>query len=101
MLQLQSSRRSVQDVLKAQAAAEAAQQALLSEPSVAAAIASGNELISSILTTFHTVQQLYHKAVKPFLQRHPQYIDCPAGAHLPGLPIALVLCAHHGHALML
>jgi hypothetical protein len=82
VLQLQSSQRSVQDVLKAQAAAENAQQELLAEPSVAAAIASGNELISSILSTFQTVQQLYHKAVVPLLQRHPQYIDCPAGASL-------------------
>jgi hypothetical protein len=78
-LQLQQSNRSVQNVLDAQAAAEAAQRELAASQTLAEVAASGNELLTSILSTYATVQQLYHKAVVPFLHRYPEYIDCPAG----------------------
>jgi hypothetical protein len=79
LFELPKSARSLQSVLDAQAAAEAAQQELLVTGPLAEAAAAGNELVSNILSTYSTVQQLYHKAVLPFLERHPQYIDSPAG----------------------
>jgi hypothetical protein len=79
VLHLPTTSRPLQSVLDAQAAAEAAQQQLLATGPLAEAAAAGNELVSNILSTYSTVQQLYHKAVLPFLERHPQYIDSPAG----------------------
>jgi hypothetical protein len=79
VFQIPKPARSLQSVLAAQAAAEAAQQELLATGPLAEAAAAGNELVSSILSTYSTVQRLYHKAVLPFLERHPQYIDSFAG----------------------
>lgn len=78
-LQLPKTSRPLQNVLNAQAAAEAAQQELLATGPLADAAATGNKLVHNILSTYSTVQRLYHKAVLPVLERHPQYIDSPAG----------------------
>jgi hypothetical protein len=69
----------LQSVLDAQAAAEAQQRELSTTGPLAEAAAEGNELITSILSTYTTVQQLYHKAVLRFLLQHPKYIGSPAG----------------------
>jgi hypothetical protein len=66
-------------LLDAQAAAEAQQRELSTTGPLAEAAAEGNELITSILSTYTTVQQLYHKAVLRFLLQHPKYIGSPAG----------------------
>jgi len=68
----------VAKIVSAQAAAEAAHQDLMSSGRLAETAAT-NELLSSILTTYSTVQRLYHKAVKPLLDLHPQYVSSPAG----------------------
>jgi hypothetical protein len=79
VFQLQRSASSLQSVLNAQAAAEATQQELLATGPLAEAAAADNKLLHNILSTYSTVQRLYHKAVLPFLMRHPQYIDSFAG----------------------
>jgi hypothetical protein len=77
--ELPKTARPLQSVLDAQAAAEAAQRQLLATGPLAEAAAAGNELVSNMLETYSTTQRLYHKAFLPFLERHPQYIDSPAG----------------------
>lgn len=68
----------LQQILSAQEQAEAAQKALMSAGELGEA-AAGNELLRSMLETWSTVQRLYHKALKPFLEQHAEYAGSPAG----------------------
>lgn len=62
----------------AQADAEQAQQQLLST-GLLAEDAAGNQFLREMLQTYGAVQQLYHKALRPLLERHAAYVDSPAG----------------------
>lgn len=77
----------ISQITAAQAAAEAAQQELMSSGRLAE-VAAENELLHSILHTYSTVQRLYHKALRPFLDMHPQLASSPPGEgccmHLQG-----------------
>lgn len=68
----------ISQIFAAQAAAEAAQQELMTSGRLAE-VAAENELLSNILNTYTTLQRLYHKALRPFLDLHPQYAGSPAG----------------------
>lgn len=68
----------VAQILAGQAQAEAAQQELMSNGQLAEA-AADNPLLMNILQTYSTVQQLYHKALKPYLEQHWQYAGSAAG----------------------
>ena len=69
----------VQAMFDAQAAAEAAQQEMLTTGPIAEEIARGNELLDSMCRTYATLQRLYHKAMRPFLLQHPEFVDSLAG----------------------
>jgi hypothetical protein len=77
-----TARRSMQSVLDAQAAAEAAQQELLAKGPLAETAAAGNELVADILSTYRSIQKLYHQAILGLLLRHPHYTDSCAGVHV-------------------
>jgi hypothetical protein len=68
----------ISQITAAQTAAEAAQQELMTSGRLAE-VAAENELLLSILSTYSTVQRLYHKALRPFLDLHPQHASSPAG----------------------
>jgi hypothetical protein len=59
--------------------AEAAQQQLMMTGPLAEAAASGNVLIADIMSTHMMLQQLYHQAVKHFLDTYQQLAVSPAG----------------------
>lgn len=70
------------DPLTAQAHAEMAQQQLFSTGLIAQA-AAVDAFFKDMLETYSTVQQLYHKALRPLLERHSAYVDSPASEFQP------------------
>jgi hypothetical protein len=68
----------LEQIQASQAAAEAAQQALMSEGQLAEAAAS-SEVLRSILQLWATVQRAYHRALQPMLERHAEYAGSPTG----------------------
>jgi len=75
-----SEQESVQGIYSRMEAAEAAQQQLMASGRLADAVAGGNQLISDLLQAYSTVQKLYHKGFRSFLERHQQLAVAPAGA---------------------
>jgi hypothetical protein len=69
---------SLESIHAAQDAAEAAQQQLRSSDSFATA-AAVSPTLRSILDIYRDVQQLYHKAIRTVMQRHPDLATSPAG----------------------
>ena len=69
---------SVQDIFAAMSAAEAAQQQLLVSGRLAEA-AAGSAVMKDVLTSYSTVQKLYHKGYSAFLDRYQQMAVSPAG----------------------
>lgn len=70
---------SVQRIYKWMEVAEATQQQLMTSGRLADAIAEGNQLISDLLQAYSTVQKLYHKGYRSFLERYQQLAVSPAG----------------------
>jgi hypothetical protein len=90
LLLVKAPQQHTESLFAAQAEAEAAQQKLLTEGHLAK-VAADNELLSSILRTYSTVQRLYHKALRPFLQEHTQYAASTAGV-CTLVPTGVVIC---------
>lgn len=66
---------------KAMAAAEAAQQTIMTTGRLGEAMQS-NQLLQRMLMTYSKAQQLYHKAILPHIERHGQLASSPAGLAL-------------------
>jgi hypothetical protein len=70
----------LQQLLQAMESAEAAQQQLMQSGALAEAASQGNLLLKGMLESYSTAQQLFHKAMRGFLQEFGQLAATPAGA---------------------
>jgi hypothetical protein len=86
----------LEQIQSSQAAAEAAQQALMSEGKLAEA-AAGNEVLRSILQSWATVQRAYHRALQPMLERHAEYAGSPTGGWCQRDPSDFDVCCSSCH----
>jgi len=88
---------SVQGIYSRMEAAEATQQQLMASGRLADAIAGGNQLLGDLLQAYSTLQKLYHKGYRHYLERYQQLAVSPAGKEAcPATAAAVVFSADRG-----